>query len=137
MAKVKKRAKRHKSLIEGKTFFGRAAYKSQEDFHKAVLRYFDLLKKKDAPNKSGLCLHLDISRETLNTYKKKYPDTISLANERIKNWWINRLSKSSPIGAIFYLKNLDPLEFKDRTPGDADNPFVADMRITGMTIKKE
>lgn len=115
---------------------GRTKYRSEGDFSNGVNRYFESLRRADAPSKSGLCIFLDISRETLNQYRKKhYPDIVAVAEERIKMWWINRLSKSSPIGAIFFLKNFDHKEFKDRVSGDPDNPVT--LQITGMKIMKE
>lgn len=139
MARKKKTKK--KSLlpvVESETIHGRGAYhyKTEQDFQTAVEDYFLSLKRTQAPSKSGLCVFLDLSRETLRQYgKTRYKEVCHMANERIKIWWINRLGKSSPIGAIFFLKNFDKAEFKDRVSGDPENPLT--VQITGMRIVKD
>ena len=54
---------------------------------------------KRLPNKAGLCLHLDISRDTYSEYRKQYPDTIKAADLEIEHAWVGRLEGNSPTGA--------------------------------------
>lgn len=70
------------------------------------------------PNKAGLCLFLGISRDTYNEYKKRFPDTINVSEKLIEDEWVQRLRSSSPIGAIFYLKNAYKEIYKDRQETD-------------------
>ena len=82
---------------------------------------------------TGLCLALDISRQTLINYevKPEYLDTIKRAKLRVENVLEQRLFHNNPTGCIFNLKNnfgwvdktenkvtgdeLEPLAFKDTT----------------------
>lgn len=92
------------------------------------------------PNIAGLCVFLGISRDTWYDYAKKrkeFSDTIRNVEYLIESTWLDRLPKPGAIGAIFYLKNYRPELYKDRLPGDPENPFTGEMRITGMKIVKE
>lgn len=70
------------------------------------------------PNKAGLCLFLNISRETYSQYRKKFPDTIKSADHWIEESWVQRLRSNAPTGAIFYLKNAFKETYKDRHQTD-------------------
>lgn len=70
------------------------------------------------PNKAGLCVFLDISRETYSQYRAKYPDTIKRADSTIEDSWVQRLNSNAPTGAIFYLKNAFKETYKDRHQTD-------------------
>lgn len=114
------------------------AFDDAEEFKALCQGYFASLKF-NAPNIAGLCVFLGISRETWYDYKKKrkeFSDTIKQTELCVESWWVNRL-KSPGAGAIFYLKNFRPKEFKDRTPGEEGNPIFVTARITGMRIMKE
>lgn len=114
------------------------AYATSEEFMEACRGYFASLKKSDAPNISGLAVSIGISRFTWYEYKKahkQFSNTINVVEKTIEQWWVNRLAKSSPIGAIFYLKNFKPSDYKDRVSGDPESPIS--VQITGMRISKE
>lgn len=70
------------------------------------------------PNKAGLCVFLDISRDTYSEYRKRFPDTIKRADSLIEDEWIQRLKSNAPTGAIFYLKNAYKETYKDRHETD-------------------
>lgn len=81
------------------------------------------------PNKAGLCLFLNISRETYSQYRKRFPDAIKSADHWIEESWVQRLRSNAPTGAIFYLKNAFKETYKDRhqtdltTKGEKIEPF--------------
>lgn len=85
-----------------------------------ILVYFDECKDSKPlvvmPTKAGLCLALDITRDTYNEYKKKpdFSDTLKKAELLMENLWTQRLGGTSPTGAIFYLKNAFKEHYKDR-----------------------
>ena len=84
-----------------------------------ILEYFaQCEEKKEMPNKAGLRLFLDISRDTYNEYKKRFPDALKRAEAFIENAWVQRLGGNSPTGAIFYLKNAFFEDYRDRTETD-------------------
>lgn len=58
------------------------------------------------PNKAGICIWLQMSRDTYNKYKKKrgFADAIKGAEEWIENAWVQRLAGANATGSIFYLK---------------------------------
>lgn len=63
--------------------------------------------RKEMPTKSGLCIFLDVARDTLNAYEKKdeYSDTLKKIYNYIEERWTQSLMKAYPTGSIFYLKN--------------------------------
>lgn len=132
-----RRPKAKKRLKPTKVMWGRPrAYDDAEEFDAACQKYFATLKF-NAPNIAGMCVAIGISRDTWENYRKNRKElfgTIKNAESLIEAWWVNRL-KYPGAGAIFYLKNFKPNDFKDRTPGDSTNPLV--MQITGMKISKE
>ena len=77
------------------------------------------------PSKAGLRLALGITIATYSNYKKKYFDTLKVAEDMIEVAWIERLDGNSPTGAIFYLKNAFKEDYKDRheVAGDATYPL--------------
>lgn len=142
MAKKNKRGntatKKKKKLV----IWGRPrAYEMVDDFEKACRKYFASMGFWQKPNITGLCLYLGISRETWHNYKEKrkdFFDTIRGAEMMIETAWVDRLgSSSSPIGAIFYLKNFKPKDWKDRAAGDSPENPVYTKQITGMKISKD
>ena len=83
--------------------------------------YFDSCQKSHTlPTKAGLCIFLNISRDTYNEYKKKpqFSDTLKGAELYMEDLWLQRLAGNSPTGAIFYLKNAFKEEYKDRHETD-------------------
>lgn len=102
---------------------GKQAYGSEKELDDTIMAYFQYCYFKEngkarvtafIPNKAGLCLFLNISRETYSQYRKKYPDTIKKADAFIENAWIQRLQTNAPTGAIFYLKNAFKEVYKDK-----------------------
>jgi hypothetical protein len=72
------------------------------------------------PNKAGLCIWLNIHKDTYNEYKKKptFSDALKGAEMWIENAWVQRLAGNAPTGAIFYLKNAFKEDYKDRSETD-------------------
>lgn len=95
-------------------------YATEEDLLLAGLSYFAEIKqdKKRIATKAGLCLALNISRDTYSEYRKKYPDTIRAFDMRMENAWTERLAGNGATGAIFYLKNAFRDHYKDRIETD-------------------
>lgn len=100
-------------------------YKTEKALSDAIDEYFDKCEEQQgkAPNKAGLCIHLDISRETYNQYRTRYPDAIKTADDLIEDWWVDRLAGTTPTGAIFYLKNAFHSDYKDRHENDNTHRF--------------
>jgi len=68
---------------------------------------------------SGLAVFLDVSRDTIHEYlhneKKPFSDIIKKAYDVIINSAEeDLLTTSTPTGRIFWLKNVDPKNFKDK-----------------------
>lgn len=90
-------------------------YATERELLEAVAKYFiECVEKKWAPNKAGLSVSLDVSRETYNQYRQRFPDAIKMADNVIEDWWVNRLSGTAATGAIFYLKNAFSEHFRDQ-----------------------
>ena len=105
-------------------------YNTTEEFQKKCDKYFkDCIDKTKIPNKAGLCIALNITRETYNQYKKKdkFSDAIKKAESVIEEAWVQRLNHSAATGAIFYLKNAFRKIYKDRYNTDitsGDKPIA-------------
>jgi hypothetical protein len=101
-------------------------WKSADELEQLIEDYFNTCDKDEKPYTiTGLCLVLDISRQTLMNYedcfeidwlkrlddkeKRGYVDTIKRAKMRCENYAEIQLldpnCKKSPIGSIFALKN--------------------------------
>lgn len=88
---------------------------------KAIKAYIDnCTEHHEMPNKAGLCIWLNIHKDTYNEYKKKpvFSDALKGAEMWIENAWVQRLSTNAPTGAIFYLKNAFHADYKDRYEND-------------------
>jgi len=91
-------------------------FKTELELWTKILEYFKFCDAAPrVPNKAGLCVFLNISRDTYNEYKKKFPDAIKSAQDIIQDAWVQRLAGTTPIGAIFYFKNAFSEDFRDRT----------------------
>jgi len=113
-------------------------YEDPVVFHDTVIKYFDSCEKsKTLPNKAGLCVFLNISRDTYNEYKKRFPDTLKATEDYIENSWVQRLAGNSPTGAIFYLKNAFKEHYKDKHETDVTSGGKPLQTIVGMTIQKD
>ena len=92
---------------------------SKEQFEDLSTRYFnDCLSNQKKPNIAGLCVFLDISRDTFYEYVKHYPDTTKRIYNKIETEWVQRLDDMGATGAIFYLKNAFRELYKDRHEQD-------------------
>lgn len=102
--------------------------------------YFDSCEKsRTMPTKAGLCIFLNISRDTYNEYKKKseFSDTLKGTELFMEDSWVQRLAGNSPTGAIFYLKNAFRDEYKDKQETDVNLSGKIEQVITGMQIVKD
>lgn len=128
MAKNKKEIAQAKPAQKEKRKAGQPSkYPSEELLIDAIFKYLKFCShaqngkprlKPLMPNKAGLCVFLDISRDTYSEYRKKYPDTIKRADSTIEDAWVQRLNSNAPTGAIFYLKNAYKEIYKDRHQTD-------------------
>ena len=80
------------------------------DLQEKIESYFIKCEDEKKPyTVSGLCVHLDVTRETLSQYEKKkeFSDTIKKAKTMIENWIEENalLNKLNSVVAIFNLKN--------------------------------
>ena len=112
------------------------AYTEVKTMQQKIDEYF---KKCDYSNEpytiTGLCLSLDICRDTLSEYMKKeeFSDTIKKAKLKVENYLEKHLiTDSSTTGIIFNLKN--NFGWKDKQElehsGNINNPF------SGMTTEE-
>lgn len=96
-----------------------AKYETAEALQEGISSFFKLCdKKRQLPEKAGLCVFLGISRDTYSEYRKQFPDTIRFADNYIESNWVRRLSGQSAAGAIFYLKNAFRNDYKDKYDSD-------------------
>jgi hypothetical protein len=110
-------------------------YANLNDLANNITKYFDSCdENRQLPNKAGLCIWLNITRETYNEYRKKpeFSDAIKACDSMIENAWVQRLAGNSPTGAIFYLKNAFREEYRDRHETDLTSGGEA---ITPVLVK--
>ena len=85
------------------------AYTEVEIMQQKIDKYFNECKKKQEPYTiTGLCIALDICRDTLSEYMKndEFSDTIKKAKLKVENYLEKHLiTDSSTTGIIFNLKN--------------------------------
>lgn len=105
------------------------AYTEVEVMQQKIDKYFNDCDRKNEPyTVTGLCLALDITRETLSEYSKKdeFSDTIKKAKLKVENYLEKSLVTTGPAtGIIFNLKN--NFGWKDKQEiehsGEVNNPF--------------
>ena len=101
--------------------------------------------------KSGLLLHLDITRQTYSRWKEdehKFSDTLKKAELVIEEAWVQALRGNNVAGTIFYLKNAFKEDYKDRhetdltskgerimyaTPEELSHKYVPDSHTTSSS----
>lgn len=84
--------------------------------------FFDeLIENNDVPTINGLCLALDMTRETFAQYGKKpeFSDVIIKIRMRLESWWEKRLAGPASSGTTFWLKNHG---WSDRVENVVSNP---------------
>lgn len=97
--------------------------------------YFrDCDSEKKIPNKAGLRLALDISRETYNEYKTRFLDAMKIAEDTIEEAWTNRLTSPAATGAIFYMKNAFKEDYKDRHETAITDPDGKALPVTQINV---
>lgn len=104
-------------------------YKSVKLMKEKIDMYFEMCDEKNEPyTVTGLCLALDICRDTLLEYSKDklFSDTIKKAKLKIENYLEKHLiTDSSTTGIIFNLKNNFGWTDKQQLEhsGNINNPF--------------
>ena len=104
-------------------------YTEAELMQQKIDVYFKKCDNKHEPyTVTGLCLALDITRETLNQYLKniEFSDTIKKAKLKVENYLEKRLiTDTSTTGIIFNLKNNFGWTDKQQLEhsGSINNPF--------------
>ena len=105
------------------------AYTEVEIMQKKIDKYFEECYKNNEPYTiTGLCIALDICRDTLSEYMKKdeFSDTIKKAKLKVENYLEKHLiTDSSTTGIIFNLKNNFGWSDKQQVEhsGNINNPF--------------
>lgn len=105
------------------------AYKEVEEMKNKIEKYFIECDIKEEPYTiTGLCIALDICRDTLSEYMKKeeFSDTIKKAKLKVENYLEKHLiTDSSTTGIIFNLKNNFGWSDKQQVEhsGNINNPF--------------
>lgn len=105
------------------------AYTEVEIMQKKIDQYFEECYKNNEPYTiTGLCIALDICRDTLSEYMKKeeFSDTIKKAKLKVENYLEKHLiTDSSTTGIIFNLKNNFGWSDKQQVEhsGNINNPF--------------
>ena len=117
-------------------------YKTSLDLWKVASEYFELCdKNKQLPEKAGLCIFLEITRDTYSEYRKRedLSDTIKRLDLYIESNWVRRLNSQSPVGAIFYLKNAFKEEYRDRHETDitSGGDKIIPIYVSGNNSPKE
>ena len=105
------------------------AYSEVKEMKEKIDKYFEECNKNHEPYTiTGLCIALDICRDTLSEYMKKeeFSDTIKKAKLKVENYLEKHLiTDSSTTGIIFNLKNnfgwSDKQQIKHS--GNINNPF--------------
>lgn len=104
-------------------------YTEVEIMQQKIDKYFEKCTKDNEPYTiTGLCLALDITRETLSQYLKEeqFSDTIKKAKLKVENYLEKHLiTDSSTTGIIFNLKNNFGWTDKQQLEhsGNINNPF--------------
>ena len=82
-------------------------FETPEQFLQATDDYFATITGEDVPTVNGLCLALDICRDTLWDYAKKpeFSYAVKRARTRLELAWEKRLAGNNAAGTIFWLKN--------------------------------
>lgn len=92
--------------------------KTEKQLDKIIKDYISkCIEDKKLPTKNGICLSLDITRETYRQWKKN-SDTLKKAEQIIEEYWVLALpnKKYNVAGIIFYLKNA--FAWRDRSETD-------------------
>lgn len=101
--------KKKKVATKAKNKVGRPRKFTEVDFmQNKIDNYFNKCKLKNEPyTVTGLCIALDITRETLSQYEKTevFSDTIKKAKQKVENYLEVFLYGSNVTGVIFNLKN--------------------------------
>ena len=88
---------------------------------------------------SGLCMALNMTRETLNQYEDNevFSDTIKAAKQRIENWIETKalVGAINPVVSIFNLKN--NFGWKDKTETELSNKEGESFKISGNALNEE
>ena len=104
-------------------------YTEAEIMQQKINKYFEECNKNNEPyTVTGLCLALDICRDTLLEYSKdkKFSDTIKKAKLKVENYLEKHLiTDNSTTGIIFNLKNNFGWTDKQQLEhsGNINNPF--------------
>ena len=107
-------------------------YSELELFQKKTDEYFKMCDEKEKPYTiTGLCLYLDICRDTLIEYEKReeFTDTIKRAKNKVENYVEENslMGKLNPTVSIFNLKNnfgwKDKTEIETNQNIKVDNPY--------------
>lgn len=97
-------------------------FENEQDLRAEVTAYFERCHKTSTlPNKAGLCVFIHVSRDTYNEYKKKFPDTLKVAEGFMEDAWVQRLKYQGATGPIFYLKNAFKQHYKDKIENSVDH----------------
>jgi len=111
-------------------------YTEAEIMQQKIDKYFtDCVKNNEPYTITGLCIALDLCRDTLSEYMKKeeFSDTIKKAKLKVENYLEKHLiTDSSTTGIIFNLKNNFGWSDKQQIEhsGNVNNPF------SGMTTEE-
>ncbi len=109
-------------------------FNSVEELQAKIDRYYSECEAKELPYTiTGLCLALDITRQTLLNYQNKdeYFDTIKKAKLKCENYAEQQLFTGKNVaGVIFNMKNnygwVDKIE--NKITGDEDAPLVVSVK---------
>lgn len=82
---------------------------------------------KFVPTINGISLWLGVSKDTLYNYRKRveFADMFEPVMRALESWWEAKLASSSPVGAIFWLKNRPDRDWNDRTMQDVNHTMAA------------
>jgi len=115
-------------------------YSKLVEFAHKINEYFKYCDGYEKPyTVSGLCIYLDITKETLLNYenKKEFFSTIKKAKLKIENWVEENslMGKVNPTAAIFNLKN--NFGWKDKQEPQTDTATIELIARTLSEVKRQ
>lgn len=105
-----------------------------ERFDELAREYFaECDETQQTPTVNGLCLKLDMTRETLLRYGEKegFSDTVRKTRQKLEMAWEQKLAGNNVTGAIFWLKNQGWADKVEQTFSNPDGTGL----FSGLEVK--
>jgi hypothetical protein len=122
----------------GMTVKGDWKFKTPAALAKVVDQYFECCPKPEI-TQSGLCLHVGISKSTLNVYhtREGFEDIVTMAKLRIENAYETSLREKGGAANIFALKNFGWHDRQEHEhSGSTENPLITKIVREVVNVKQ-